>query len=343
MDDRTDVDAQTDEKMPVVMIDHDDPPPSPRRILWPALTGVLLLAILGGAAMVYGRRAASPPPVPATEIAYVAPAPPAPEPVFSPVELVIEETPELPVPPPPPPPSLPKTEAPVVEDVGEPLTVPEPPADPTPPPPPVLVAKAPPPAPPPPPPPAPEASTVEKELLSAAVLLRDAEPLFRQIGDQFDAAALQNADLHDLAAKMDRVELKLKEAQQVYARLQIDAPDPETLGWRLQALEDLLDALKEGRARIKVPLAMKNAGALEDVAAPLSLEALEGFQPFSREAGALDAKAEMAVRKLREARELYASIRNDVPDPKIIDRRIRRIDALVDNLEERFQSIKAAR
>jgi len=335
MDERNDVDAEADERMPVVMI--DDTPPRRSRFVWPALGGVLLLAVLAGAMVVRARRPASPPPAPAVEIAFVDPAP---EPVAYPDEPAVQEIPEPPVPPPSP--SLVKTEAVVAKAVEEPPAVPEPPADPpTPPPPPAVPAKAPPlPSPAPAPAPAPEAPTIENRFLSAAALLRDAEPLFREIADQFDPAALKKADVRELASKMDRVELQLEEAQQVYIRLRADAPDLENLEWRIHALEELQEAVKTGRARIKVPLAMKNARALENEVAPLSKEALDGFQPFSREAHALDAKAEMTVRKLREARKLYASIRNEAPDPKTIDGRIRRIDAVVDSLESRFPSIQ---
>ena len=340
MDERSEPNRETDETMPVVVIDNDpveepvlneDPRPR-RRLLWPAVGGVLLLAILAGAAVIRQHTPTSRPMIPAVEIAHVDAAPLAPEPVAIPEDQIVEETPQIAVP------ALPTTEAVLVKkEVKEVPAVPEVRPEPTAPPPAETVAKgAPLPA-----VPEPVEATFEKQLLFAAVQIREAEPLFQEVADSFDPVVLKKTSLRELADKMDRVELKLKEAQHIYTRLQTDAPEMVNLEWRLQALHELLDALQQGRARIRVPLALQDARALQKEAEPLAKEALEGFQPFSREAQALDAKAEMAVRKLREAREIYASIRCDMPDPKAVDRRIRRIDAVVNTLEERFQSIKS--
>jgi hypothetical protein len=38
--------------------------------------------------------------------------------------------------------------------------------------------------------------------------------------------------------------------------------------------------------------------------------------------------------KLREARDLYVSVHNDAPDPKVVDRRLKTLDSKLDALEK---------
>jgi hypothetical protein len=183
--------------------------------------------------------------------------------------------------------------------------------------------------------------TVETQLASAAAAIGDAKPLLFEVVDRFDPPSFQKGDVLELAAKMDRVEERLRLALVIYTGLQEQAPEPGILDQRLEAIRDLLAALAEGRARIRVPLTLKRAAVLHEAAVPLAKEALDGFQPYSREAQALDVRAEVAAGKLHEARRLYESIRKDVPDPEPVDQRLKAIDTLLADLEGRYPQMTA--
>jgi len=340
----------SDDNVPVVVLDDDGGPPPQRRFpgLWSALAGAFLLATLGAVALFYGRRPSPPPPVPSEAMA-CADADPVPldEP-SAPVELAKEVPPAAPPPIPPLPPASaspapastsPRTEvavlaeepSPVVEETsGDPLS-PAPEED-------VAEVQA----------PVPTAPTregspsIEKDLGAAAAAISDATPLFVEIADRFDPPAFRNGDVCELAAKMDRVEEKLREAQRIYAQVKDRAPDPRMLDQRLEMIGDLLDSLKDARARIRVPFALRRAEVLQEEAVPLAKEALDGFQPFSREATVLDVRADVAAGKLREARRLYISIRNDVPDPEVVDQRVKSVDSLLEDLDGRYPQVRTA-
>jgi hypothetical protein len=252
---------------PIVIIDDDEeaaepaaPAPKRRRWIWVAAPGVLLMVVLGTLALRPARPPAVPEARPAMEIAV---APETPPPLL---EDPPEVQPEIPAPPAEAPPPPPREET---------------------------VAKAPPPAPPPEPESKPEPPpSFVRELDAAACAIREAEPIFRDIADE-----IERGDPRHLAARMDRVEEQLRTARELYARLRNQVPDPETIEARLEILDELIEALNEGRERIRVPLALKEAELLQQ----------QG--------------------RLREARDLYASVRNAAPDKKAVDRRIKRIDA----------------
>jgi hypothetical protein len=329
------MDEPEEEHEPFVMIEDDEEARLPRRLLpwlWGASTGALLVALVL-LELFHGRKPAPPPPAPAVDISFVHEEPIALETSSAPDVATVDPrtlTPtSTPASAPPAPPSTPaELEVPLVVDEAPPV-IEEAPAPAS-----TLVAKAPLPAP---VAPAPEKVVpVEMELAAASASIRDATPLFSEMADHFDPTAFKNADVCDLAAQMDRVEKKLREAQEIYARVRERAPDPETLERRLDTIRDLLDALQEGRARIRVPLALKRADGLREEAVPLAKEALDGFQPYSREAQALEVRAEVAAGKLRDARRLYLSVRKDVPDPERLDQRVKDIDSLLESLESRF-------
>jgi hypothetical protein len=346
MEDDRNPKEEVPDNVPYVVVDTDgNRPPQRPRILWPALAGGGLLVIVAGFAVLLYRRPSGIPPAPfpvTTEIAFARPVPPELPPVPATLEPVVEDpVVEEPAedPGPPPPPNTVVAAVPRAEELAPKVEEPPAPSGPRPEaeriPSPVIAAPAPaPPA---------EPSSVEIQLQAAAADIREAERFFREVAERFDSGAIKDANLRELAHRMDRIEQNLKEARGVYGRLRPQVSDPETLERRVRVLDELLESLKEGRARIKVPLAILEAETLEGEAALFGKEALDGFQPFSREAQALDAKAEAAIAKLREARERYRSIRKDVPDPTVVDRRVRSLDALVDKLEERYPSVKSAR
>jgi len=324
---------EIEENEPYVFID-DEEAEAPRRRppwLWGALAAAaVLLAALGAVTFLRGRRPADPSPPPAVEeIAFVDADPVSPEEPAAPPEPASATAPVALTPTPAPTP--PKAEVPVIPDVLVPALkedAPDPPA-----PAPVEPVKK---------LPAPEKSpSFEKELASAAAAIGDAKPLLFEVVDHFDPPAFRSGDVLELAAKMDRVEERLKLALGIYARLQEQGPDPGILDQRLEAIRDLLGALAEGRARIRVPFALRKAAVLQEEAVPLATVALAGFQPYSREAQALDVRAEVAAGKLHEARRLLESIRKDVPDPVPVDRRLKAIDSLLADLEGRYPQMTA--
>jgi hypothetical protein len=324
---------EIEEHEPYVFIDDEEAEAPRRRFpwIWGALAGTILLAALGALTFFHGRRPMSPPPppLPAEEIAFVDADPVSPEDPESPAEPAHEDAPV--VLPPPPAPTPPKAELPVVAVAPAPAAK-EAPAAP-PPPAPVERVKS---------PPAPEEPlSFVKGLASAAAAIGEARPLLFEVVDHFDPPEFQKGDVLELAAKMDRVEERLKLALGIYSRLRTQVPDPWILDQRLEAIRDLLEALAEGRARIRVPFALKKASVLQEEAVPLAKEALNGFQPYSREAQALDVRAEVAAAKLQEARRLYESIRKDVPDPERVDQRLKAIDSLLGDLEGRYPQMSA--
>jgi len=343
MDDDRNEEGELPGKVPFVILDTDaNPPPRRRRILLPALAGGGLLVLLAGSAVFLFRRPPGIPPAPfpiTTEVAFARPVPPESQPVPEEGDPVVEESAEDPGSPPPSKTdvaAVPRAEEPARKIEDSPVP-PRPSPEPERIPPPLNAAPVPAPA-------APtEPSPVESLLRAAAADIREAELDFREVAERFDSGALKNANLRELAYKMDRIEQKLKEARGAYDRLGSQVPDPKTLERRVRVLDELLESLEEGRARIKVPLAILKAETLEAEARLVAKEALDGFQPYSREAQALDAKAEAAIAQLREARGHYTSIRKDMPDPAEVDRRVRNLELLVDRLEERFPSVKSAR
>jgi hypothetical protein len=320
---------------PIVILDDEDqgqapPPPRRRRWIWLAgAAGATLVAALGTMILLPKGRPAAPAATPPTEIAFAAKSPAVAEPALAPPAEPLPEDPTEVQPPPPPPPIV--AEVPATK--SEPPVVAKEEAAPRPPPG-QTVAKAP--EPPTEPPKVEEAAPVEKELAAAATSIRDAEPIFREA-----AEALEKGDPRDVAAKIDRAERLLREAQETYGRRRLDAPDPETVEARMAVIDELVEALKEGRARIRVPLALKEADQLQREAAPLAKEALDGFQPGSHDAQALGVKAEVAAEKLRGARERYLSVRNSAPDPKGVDKSLKRLDAELEALERRYPSLTA--
>lgn len=342
--------ADSEEHVPFVIVEQEEAPPTGRSPwLWGAAVGAYLVAALGAAAFFGHRRPTTPPSGPVEAISFAGTGPSlvdASVTVTVPADAGPAAPARSPIPPPPPAthpsdlaPTPPKSEVRVLDEERSPI-VKKSPAGPAPPaseveripiPPPASTAPA-----------RQESPSVEKELASAAAAIRDARPLFDEIADRYSPPDFQNGDIRDLAAKMDRAETKLREAREIYARVRDRAPDPKLLDHRQETIGELLESLEEGRAKMRVPLALRTAEGLQEEAAPLAKEALEGFQPYSHEAQVLDVRAEVAAGKLREARRLYVSIRNDVPDPERVDERVKSVDSLLGDLEGRYPDVKPA-
>ncbi|HXX92205.1 MAG TPA: hypothetical protein VEN81_01140, partial [Planctomycetota bacterium] len=81
--------------------------------------------------------------------------------------------------------------------------------------------------------------------------------------------------------------------------------------------------------------AQEKAAELVRKATPLYLElsnVLDAGRPTAEQAPALLEKALEARRKLEQARQLYAGVRLDAPDPAALEGRIQKLDALLGNL-----------
>jgi hypothetical protein len=186
--------------------------------------------------------------------------PPAPTP--APVELpkpepIKVELPPAKVEPPPvkvepPPAKVEPPPPPVVVEVPKPEH-PPPPVEP-PKPEPVVVKVAPvvvPPAPPP-PPPARELTPLEMDLKWAAALLREATPLLSEVTEAMHPEWKPGSDLTALASKLTTVDIKLKQAREIYAGRMKDAPNPALLGRRIDAITEVLEGLQAGFDRIRI-------------------------------------------------------------------------------------------
>jgi hypothetical protein len=123
-----------------------------------------------------------------------------------------------------------------------------------PPPPPVVepVAKVAPVVEPPPPPAARELTPMELDLRWAAALLREATPLLGQVADAMHPEWKPGIDLAALAATLTAVDIKLKQAREIYLLRRKDAPDPAILGRRIDAITDVLQGLQAGFDQIRL-------------------------------------------------------------------------------------------
>jgi hypothetical protein len=236
--------------------------------------GVAVLLVLAGAVFIFGsalqrepvlavKPAAAEEPVPAPEAPKVetpvpAPEPPPaepPKPAVSPVER-----PE-PVKIEPPPAKVEPLQAKVALPLPVKVEVPKP----EPPPPPVaeppqpeplvkivpVAAVLPPPPPPPPPPPLKEPTQLEHDLRCAAALLRESTPLLAEVAQAMHPEWKADADLAALSSKLTTVDMKLKQAREIYALRRKDAPDPALLGRRIDAITQVLEALQLGFDQIR--------------------------------------------------------------------------------------------
>lgn len=100
-------------------------------------------------------------------------------------------------------------------------------------------------------------------------------------------------------------------------------------------------AKEEATGRAKKSMA--DAAALIKEATPMyaevtsAMETLPTDKPSLRD---LYRKAERVQLKLSDARILYSSIRNDAPEPAVIDRRVKQLDDALDGVQESLKTLK---
>ncbi|HVE43357.1 MAG TPA: hypothetical protein VNM14_26000 [Planctomycetota bacterium] len=184
--------------------------------------------------------------------------PPFPEP---PVIAKVEPPKPEPVKPEPPKPEPVKPEPPKPEPVKPEPPKPEP-AKPEPPKPEPAKPEPPKPEPAKPEPPKPEpvkpeppkdavSARVKKSLADAAVLIREATPIYQEVAGAMEALPSDKSALEDLARKAEKVQLKLSDARVLYSSIKPDAPDPASLDRRVAQLDELLASLQQCMTRLK--------------------------------------------------------------------------------------------
>lgn len=157
------------------------------------------------------------PPAPAVT---VAPPPPAPVPVVPPkVE--------------PPRPEPPKPEPPKVDPPKVAPPKPEPPK-----PPPKLPESG-------------HALMISLSIKSAAVCIREATPLYREIADSLGAVPLSKKDKSAVLAKMDFVAAQLRDAQEMYEKILDEIPDRPKIARRIEILIELRKTLAESSKNMR--------------------------------------------------------------------------------------------
>jgi hypothetical protein len=92
---------------------------------------------------------------------------------------------------------------------------------------------------------------VKKSLADAALLIREATPIYQEVAGAMDALPSDRSALEDLARKAEKVQLKLSDARVLYSSVKADAPDPASLDRRVAQLDDLLAALQQCMTRLK--------------------------------------------------------------------------------------------
>jgi hypothetical protein len=230
-------------------------------------------------------------------------------------------------------PEPPKAEPPKVEPKPEPPK-PEPKVEPKPEPPksdlpkpeppkPVVVVVDPKPEPPPKPSP----------LARAAGLIREATPILGDVAEVMDDAVLRRMDRGELLARLDTVRRNLQQARAIYADKQDASLDPALLMRRIERIDRTLEAVPVAQERIhfideleKAALRIREAKSLlGDVAGVMDEAALRHTDP-----GEILRKLDTVQKNLEESRSIYQELRKSAPDPSLLDRRIERIDRVLE-------------
>jgi hypothetical protein len=97
----------------------------------------------------------------------------------------------------------------------------------------------------------------------------------------------------------------------------------------------------ESEARAKKSTA--DAAALIKEASPMYGEVSAAMDTLPTDKASLRdlyRKAERVQLKLSDARILYSSVRNDVPDPAVIDRRVKALDEALDGVQDAMKILK---
>jgi hypothetical protein len=77
----------------------------------------------------------------------------------------------------------------------------------------------------------------------AAVLIREAMPLYMEIADDLESGGPGRAPLPSLGEKIEEVRRRLWAARTLYTEALAGAPDPPILEGRIRRLDSLLDTL----------------------------------------------------------------------------------------------------
>ncbi len=165
-----------------------------------------------------------------------------------------------------------------------------------------------------------DAPTFEKDLETAAGLLREAEAQIRELPSPESKDPLpKGAELAAVGAKLDAALYKLSQVRGLCARWQNHPSDSQLLEQRLAAQRDLSKQAELVQERLRAPRALLQAGTLCEEAALA------------------------AAAKLREARKVCVAVEKDAPDAAAWRRQLKDIDDQLDALEARFPSLKASR
>jgi hypothetical protein len=171
------------------------------------------------------------PPKPVVKVEPATPEPPRPEPAKpEPPKPVVKVEPAKPEPPKPEParPEPPKPEAPKPVVKVEP-SKPEPPRE-------------------------DPGLRVRKNLDQAALLIRQATPLFKEIADSMESVGSGRDELQKLLEKVEDVRRRLREARKLYAESRSEAPDPAVVEGRIRKLDSLLETTADCVDQIKSKL-----------------------------------------------------------------------------------------
>ena len=165
-----------------------------------------------------------------------------------------------------------------------------------------------------------ETPTFEKDMESAAALLREVDGVLPELPAESGSTAVPpGTDIAALGAKLDGAAQKLAQVRNLCVRWQGQAPDEPLLETRLTAERGMTKQIEAGLERLRAPRALIHAGALCEEA------------------------ASAAASKLREARKLCVGIEKEAPDAAAVRRQLKEIDDQLDVLESRFPSLKVPR
>ena len=185
-----------------------------------------------------------------------------------------------------------------------------------------------------------EANQLESSLLTAAALIREATPDFKELAALLDPGVAAPGDIRKDSARTAALEKKLSDARAEYVRVLATTPDREKVQWRIEVLGELISTLDGGLARVKSDRMQRQAAQRFNEAMPLykrfTSRIREAKDPSERE-GWL-ASGELARVKLDEARSLYRELKFTSREPGSYDIKLSTIDELIESLDGELKS-----